>query len=107
MKISGSGRYCEHCRKTVHNFTHSSINNVPTTAKEELCGMFLAAQIVPTLAAVELPLSLKTTLFAVSTVLGLELNQAQGQTPTQKPAIKLMVPTGHRIDIFFDRKIRF
>lgn len=88
MKISGHGRHCELCRKTVYDFSNKSIDDVVNVSSGELCGMFLAEQIESDLRPIEVPFSLKTALLTIGTFLGLELSQVHGQDLDQ----------GHRIE---------
>lgn len=79
MKISGHGRYCESCCKQVFDFSDKPLNEIEKIAKEELCGMFRIEQIEPDLRLIEIPFSVRTSLLTIGTILGLELNQVNGQ----------------------------
>lgn len=79
MKISGHGRYCESCCKQVFDFSDKPLNEIEKIAGGELCGMFRIEQIEPDLRLIEIPFSVKTSLLTIGTILGLELNQVNGQ----------------------------
>lgn len=90
MKVSGDGRHCEICSKTVFDFSDKA---VPSTAARqgELCGMFRVEQIERDLSPIEVPLSLRTTLVTFAAVLGLELSQANAQELNQKQRIETVI----------------
>ncbi len=88
MKISEQGRYCEMCRKTVHDFTDKRLETVPKSNGEELCGMFRIEQIETDLIPVEIPFSIRHTVLTIGAVLGLELTQAHGQELNQRPKVE-------------------
>ena len=88
MKISGHGRHCEVCSKTVFDFSDKSIDQITNADNRELCGMFRAEQIEPDLHPIEAPFSLRTTLITLGAVLGLELSQVHGQELEQRPEIE-------------------
>jgi len=95
MKVSGQGRRCELCRKTVYDFTDKPVDSIAKTTTGEWCGMFLAEQIEPGLKPVEFPRSLRAAIFTIGTVLGLELNGAQAQTPEKEYKIENVADTTH------------
>jgi hypothetical protein len=88
MKISGHGRHCEVCSKTVFDFSDKSIDQIAKADNRELCGLFRAEQIEPDLHPIEVPFSLRTTLITLGAVLGLELSQVHGQELEQRPKIE-------------------
>jgi len=88
MEISGHGRHCELCCRTVYDFSNKSIGEVAKVSNGELCGMFLTEQIHSDLKPINFPFSTRTTLLTIGTLLGLELSQAHGQD----------LDKGHRIE---------
>jgi hypothetical protein len=91
MKISGLGRHCEVCRKTVIDYSAKSIDQIAMAGNRELCGMFRVEQIEPDLHPIKAPFSLRTTLITLGAVLGLELSQVHGQELEQRPKIENVV----------------
>jgi hypothetical protein len=88
MKISGHGRHCEVCSKTVFDYSDKSIDQIAKADNRELCGLFRAEQIDPDLHPIEAPFSLRTTLITLGAVFGLELSQVHGQELEQRPKIE-------------------
>ncbi len=89
MKVTSNGRYCDSCKKEVHNFTNKSvkeINSIKSTAGE-LCGIFKIEQIEPDLIPIEFNFTkkLKYVAATVTTFLGLELSDAKAQKTNDTP----------------------
>ena len=88
MEISGHGRHCELCSKTVYDFSNKSTGEVARASKGELCGMFRVEQIETDLRPIGFPFSLRTTLLTIGTFLGLELTQAHAQDVDKRHKIE-------------------
>jgi hypothetical protein len=88
MKVSGQGRYCESCRKHVFDFSDKPFIEIDKIPNGELCGMFRIEQVEPDLRLIEIPFSVRTSLLTIGTILGLELNQVNGQ----------VLDNGHKIE---------
>lgn len=89
MKVTSNGRYCDSCKKEVHNFTNKSvkeINSIKSTAGE-LCGIFKIEQIEPDLIPIEFNFvkKLKYVAATVATFFGLELSNAKAQKTNDTP----------------------
>ncbi|HCQ29760.1 MAG TPA: hypothetical protein DIU39_05700 [Flavobacteriales bacterium] len=68
MKEVDCGKYCEQCNKVVHDFTHSTIEEILAKKREnpDICGSFLPEQVEPDL----IPLKLPKQWFTAAAVLG-------------------------------------
>lgn len=89
MKVTSNGRYCDVCKKEVHNFTNKSVTeiNAIKSSYGELCGRFNVEQIEPDLIPIDFAFAkkLKYAAATIATFLGLELNQAKAQTVNENP----------------------
>lgn len=89
MPLGASGRRCDICQKTVHDFSNKALADIPNS-NDELCGMFLAEQVEQDLIPMEIPFSLKTTLLTIGTVVGLDLVQVHAQGPPKQDSIEIV-----------------
>jgi len=95
MTASGDGRFCNHCQKTVIDFTtwsDAALHQFLQGKREKVCGRFLASQLNR---PITIPPQPHSALYRMVVVLGLTLMAAEHTNAQTKPPI-VSTPANHK-----------